>query len=124
MTFGQRFLKFRSYTQLNQNEFAEKVGVSQGNLTHWENDYNRPNTIKINKIKSAFPELNINWLITGSGEMLNNDETLKKESLLIDGYKKQIKELQDKKKELEDRVQSLTDTLLNLYKQMLEQNKK
>lgn len=113
-SLGKRFSRFREYTKLSQVDFAKKVGVAQSNLTQWETNKNRPNAVKLNKIKVAFPELNINWLITGEGEMLNQV----KKSDTDDILRKEITELREKNKILEERLKEMTDKLIKLYEEI------
>lgn len=57
----KEYKKFRS-----DAEFARYIGISAGNLSKW---YER-NTFNIDKLSLSFPEISPNWLLTGSGEML------------------------------------------------------
>src|SRR4051812_19506860 len=70
-TLGQRLIQFREHTTLNQEAFADKCGVSQRNMSQWENDVHKPSRL-LGKIIKAFPELNIDWLENGNGNMLLN----------------------------------------------------
>lgn len=69
-TFGSRLKAFRESTGLSQVDFANKIGINQVNVTHWENNKNLPNSKKSVKITQAFPELNIDWLFNGTIPML------------------------------------------------------
>lgn len=68
-TYGSRLKEFRIYKQLSQQEFAEMCDSSQANVTQWETNRNKPSG-KIINIQKAFPDLNIDWLETGIGEMI------------------------------------------------------
>lgn len=66
----KRLLEFLSYLEVGQTKFEEKVGLSRGLINNIKGNI----SIKsLNKISSCYPELNINWLQTGEGEMLKSD---------------------------------------------------
>ena len=55
---------------ISQARFLEKVGLSPGYIGAMRKSF-QPETI--NRIVSEYPDLNITWLLTGGGEMLNKD---------------------------------------------------
>lgn len=64
----ERLLQFLRYKNQGQQKFEISIGMSNG----WVNkvgDSIRENTLQ--KIKEVYPELNIAWLKSGVGEMLN-----------------------------------------------------
>lgn len=67
-----RLLEFLRYKGMGQQKFEISIGMSNG----WANkvgDSIRENTLK--KISEVYPELNIAWLKSGVGVMLNNGES-------------------------------------------------
>lgn len=54
------------YAHGNQSEFARLIGCKQGVIAGWI----RRDTIDAQRIKSALPQVDGNWLLTGEGEML------------------------------------------------------
>lgn len=69
MTIKDRLLKFLSYLEVGQTKFEEKVGLSRGLVNNIKGNIS---TGTLNKISAAHPELNVNWLLSGEGEMLND----------------------------------------------------
>jgi len=74
---GKRLSIFRESMGFpKQSDFLSEVqrkagkGISQGNLSHWEAGRYVPKMDKLTILKTAFPMLNLEWLLTGSGEML------------------------------------------------------
>lgn len=64
----QRIIEFLSYLGIGQNKFEKSAGLANGLISSSSGNM----TLKsIEKIAAAYPELNINWLRTGEGEMLN-----------------------------------------------------
>ena len=69
----KRLIEFLAYLGIGQTKFEEKVGLSRGFVNTLKNNL----TIKtLDKIESAYPELDINWLKKGEGEMLKNVNNL------------------------------------------------
>jgi len=58
---------------LNKKKFAEGMGLSQGNVSDWFNRPGyRPSIDALRRIRETY-DVNLNWLVTGDGEMFNND---------------------------------------------------
>lgn len=63
----KRLIEFLSYLGIGQLKFEENVGLSRG----YVNKIGDNITVKsLDKISSIYPELNINWLKTGEGDMI------------------------------------------------------
>ena len=54
---------------LSSSQFADKIGVQRSSVSHVLSGRNKPGFEFIKKIIEAFPELNSDWLFSGSGEM-------------------------------------------------------
>lgn len=78
-TLGSRIRLFREYKGLSQEEMAEILNVSQGNITQWETDRNKPNAERLTFIQSKFPELNLEWLFANKGDMLIKTQIINNE---------------------------------------------
>ena len=70
-----RLIAFINCMGLNYTEFGNKIGVSNSYVTSMRTSLSPD---KFAKIASAYPQLNIVWLMTGEGEMFN------------DGYKPEV----------------------------------
>jgi transcriptional regulator with XRE-family HTH domain len=76
MKYGisERITIFREYKNLKQSVFARLIGVSRSTLSEIENGKNNaPSTSVIVGIANAFNDINIEWLLTGKGDMLKAD---------------------------------------------------
>lgn len=72
MTTKDNLLKFIELSGIKKSDFYRKTGLSNGFL-----DKNSSiSSGKIENIISIYPEINLYWLITGRGEMLNNTATV------------------------------------------------
>ena len=54
---------------MSQKAFCDKIGVSKGYITNMVSGFGRD---VLFRIKQEFPDLSINWLLYGEGEMLNS----------------------------------------------------
>jgi transcriptional regulator with XRE-family HTH domain len=55
--------------RISSSQFADRIGVQRSSVSHVLSGRNKPGFDFIQKILVAFPEINGDWLITGSGEM-------------------------------------------------------
>lgn len=65
----ERLLSYLRYKKVNNSEFGRMIGVSNAYITSIRKSI-QPD--KLEKISECFPDLDISWLITGEGEMLND----------------------------------------------------
>ena len=71
MTIKERVLEFISYKEVNPRQFEMAANLSNGAVSKMGNSTKRST---LDKILKAFPEINEVWLLTGSGEMLKNQD--------------------------------------------------
>lgn len=85
-TVKERLIHYLKYKKIGRNKFENMSGISNGYIS---NIKNAPGSLVLEKILTAAPDLNRNWLLTGKGEMLktspnNNIEcTTKHETHMI-----------------------------------------
>ncbi len=73
--------------QLSSSQFADKLEIQRSAISHLLSGRNKPSILILEKIINNFPEVDLDWLITGKGnifkisahkteepEILNNDE--------------------------------------------------
>ena len=56
-------------TGLTSSQFAKVVGIKQAALSHVLNGVNNPSLNLVMKIHQAYPSINLEWLLYGTGEM-------------------------------------------------------
>lgn len=71
---NQRIRQIIGNKSLSVNAFANAIGVAQGTLASMLNRGTEPSNKTLNAVLSAFPEVNPDWLLTGSGEMYLSDK--------------------------------------------------
>lgn len=54
--------------------FAEQIGVQRSSISHILSGRNKPSYDFLLKIAGKYPEIDLNWLISGKGEMLKTIE--------------------------------------------------
>lgn len=65
----KRLIEFLSYLGIGQTKFEETAGLPRGYVNKMSDN---TRTTSLQKITDRYPELNINWLKTGEGEMLKS----------------------------------------------------
>lgn len=69
MTIYERLNTFLDYKNLNTSKFEQSCGLSNGSASKLSENTRRST---FGKISEAFPDLNIDWLKSGEGEMILN----------------------------------------------------
>lgn len=64
-----RIIKIMQDEGMNKSEFAEKIGVAVSLLSHIFGGRNNPSLDVVMRINKAFPDVNLQWLLYGEGEM-------------------------------------------------------
>ena len=79
---------------LSTADFCRKTDLGRGLVDKLSAGDNNPRFDTLVKIKEAFPQVNMNWLVTRMGEIL--DEVLDdEEAVMLDYYRKNIKAKKD-----------------------------
>lgn len=68
MNSKERMLKFLDYKGITQYEFSKKTGLSNGFLKSGSSISSE----NMELISNTYNDLNVYWLVTGKGDMLNN----------------------------------------------------
>lgn len=55
---------------MTQQEFSNKIGISPASLSSIFTGRTRPTNNHVQAIHEAFPEISVNWLMFGEGDML------------------------------------------------------
>lgn len=70
MHVRDRLKAYLKHKKISQSAFAESIGASAGYVNAISKGIG---TDKVSIIKAAFPDLNIDWLLTGEGSMLKDN---------------------------------------------------
>lgn len=64
------------YTKLSQQDFAARLGISPASLSSILTGRTNPTNKHIMGIHQGFPEINVNWLMFGEGDMLTGEHAV------------------------------------------------
>lgn len=70
-----RFKQLLEEKNLTATRFAAIIKVNASAMSHILNGRSKPGFDVLDKIAQAFPEVNLNWLISGKGSLYNNSFT-------------------------------------------------
>ncbi len=71
---GERFRLIVSHERLNLSSFAREIGFTPAGLNNIANNKNTASWDLLVRIAERFPHINMNWLVSGRGDMLNPKE--------------------------------------------------
>lgn len=122
-TFRDRLLTLIKALGLSVRSFEQKIDVSNGYIRSMKNGMSNK---KLQNLKSAFPQVNISWLLNGTGDMLDNKNVELAEenstdtdySEVLNGLRSQINEL---KQLLDDELAQAKERerkLINIIEQL------
>lgn len=72
--------KLMDSKNLSPTQFSEEIGIQRSSLSHVLSGRNKPSLDFMMKIKSRYPDTNLDWLLLGVGEM---KDTLKSENMAV-----------------------------------------
>src|ERR1035438_1603928 len=68
----ERILAFIKSMNLTPSQFADEIGVQRSSLSHLISGRNKPSLEFVQRIIARYPQINLQWIISGSGAMLND----------------------------------------------------
>lgn len=71
---NERLQYFINYKKIAVSRFETLSGLKRGVLSQAFSNIGEIGIFKISKIYTTFPELNLNWLLTGQGEMTEKNK--------------------------------------------------
>jgi|JI8StandDraft_2_1071088.scaffolds.fasta_scaffold01333_7 transcriptional regulator with XRE-family HTH domain len=105
--------------ELQPSKFADEIGVQRPNMSHIIAGRNKPGLDFLHKIVVRYPEVNINWLLSGLGEPLLNWNNSKGEQELEEDSENSTTFEKEKnknvKKEIEKIVVFYTDKTFETF---------
>lgn len=72
MKFSQQLQQIMSHFGLGTTEMADRISVPKATISHLISERNKPSLEFIMKLHTAFPALNLEWLIYGKEPFLQN----------------------------------------------------
>ena len=68
----ERFKQLLEEKNMTATRFAAMIKVNASAMSHILNGRSKPGFDVLDKIAQAFPDVNLNWLISGKGSLYNN----------------------------------------------------
>lgn len=69
--FGGQLNKIMVYYGLSASAFSELIQVQRSSISHILSGRNKPSLDFILKLNAALPDINLYWLLNGTGNMMN-----------------------------------------------------
>ena len=91
MSIKDRFKMIMDREQLTAGAFAESIEVAQATISHILASRNNPSTEVILKLHKRYNDINLEWLLTGKGNMPK--EIVKQEIIYKERPPKKITEI-------------------------------
>lgn len=124
-SFISRLDEYMRYAGLNDNKVTKEAGLNIGVLNKARKRDSAISADNIEKVLYTYRDINARWLITGEGEMLNTDTNNNQDNVsfaeLINSYRLDIKELNNRIQELEKEKAILQHELQLAKKHVLEE---
>ena len=79
-TVKERLIKFLAYEGIAKTKFSESIGVDRTYVNSMSNSI-QPD--KLLKISQLYPQLDIQWLMVGKGEMIRKEHTIEETRPLL-----------------------------------------
>lgn len=73
---NKRLLQFLNAENISQSQLADKLGVARAGVSHVISGRNKPGYDFMLNLMSQYPDLNIEWLMTGKGKMYKSQQRL------------------------------------------------
>jgi len=74
-----RILEILKIKNLSPAQFADVIGVQRSSISHLISGRNKPSLEFIQKILKTFPEVNTDWLLSGKGTVMNQENNRNEE---------------------------------------------
>jgi transcriptional regulator with XRE-family HTH domain len=115
----ERLIQFLEYKHISKTEFGKIIGVSTAFVTSIRKSI-QPD--KIESIALNFPELNIEWLTRGIGNMINSNESQSLKETQSENNLVISREVFDTISKLTETVLSQQRTIESMQKEKMNQN--
>lgn len=118
-TFIDRLDRYKEYAGLNDNQITVKCGLTIGIINSARKRGSSLSGENIEKILKVFKDINARWLLTGEGEMIQNNEIFETNCESLTAYLgKENKELKAKNEELNREIGKLEGQIIELKKRV------
>ena len=75
----ERILEILKIKNLSPAQFADLIGVQRSSISHLISGRNKPSLEFIQRILKTFPEINTDWMLSGKGPVMNDENNMNEE---------------------------------------------
>ena len=108
---SNRIKEFIDFTQMSVRKFAAECGLKQPTLDKHIRGTADPNVVTLIGIAKRFPELSLEWLLLGEGQMMKANNTL---DVAQEKNTERLLRLVDTIATLQEALNAKTDTIASL----------
>lgn len=101
----ERFKQLLEEKNLTATRFAAMIKVNASAMSHILNGRSKPGFDVLDKIAQAFPDVNLNWLISGKGSLYNNRISTPAKEVEKIPVQKNLFEEEEKRFPIEEKIQ-------------------
>lgn len=122
MSIKERFKMIMDREKLTAGAFAESIGVAQATISHILGPRNKyPSTEVILRLHQRYNDINLEWLLTGQGNMSNDPNSPEKEELSYPLFAESAENPSNGTEESENRKEIALETPQNALKEIVKQ---
>lgn len=122
MSIKDRFKMIMDREKLTAGAFAENIGVAQATISHILGPRNKyPSTEVILRLHQRYTDINLEWLLTGQGNMSNNPNPSESNGLDYPLFAENPENLPNEAEEDENRKEIALETTSKAPKEIVKQ---
>lgn len=122
MSIKERFKMVMDREKLTAGAFAESIGVAQATISHILGPRNKyPSTEVILRLHQRYNDINLEWLLTGKGNMSNDPDSPEKGELDYPLFAESAENPSNGTEERENRKEIALETSQNAPKEIVKQ---
>lgn len=122
MSIKDRFKMIMDREKLTAGAFAESIGVAQATVSHILGPRNKyPSTEVILRLHQRYNDINLEWLLTGKGNMSNNSVSIENDGFDYPLFADNPENLSNEPDEIENRKETALEAIQKASKQIVKQ---
>ncbi len=122
MSIKDRFKMIMDREKLTAGAFAESIGVAQATVSHILGPRNKyPSTEVILRLHQRYNDINLEWLLTGKGNMSNNLVSVENGGFDYPLFADNPENLSNEPSETENRKEIALETIQKVPKEIVKQ---
>ncbi|MCD8182569.1 MAG: helix-turn-helix domain-containing protein [Bacteroides sp.] len=122
MSIKDRFKMIMDREKLTAGAFAESIGVAQATISHILGPRNKyPSTEVILRLHQRYNDINLEWLLTGEGNMSNGSASIENDGFDYPLFAENAEKQSNGPSETENRKEIVLETVQKAPKEIVKQ---